>query len=151
MFWKIAFKNNTLIGLRTKSLFGWCFAHFCNNVFIYYFIIIIIIYYQHQPQPQPSTTTASHHSPTKPTVTATHPPATTSWPTARPTDNHILTHCKTHHKPAKPNLDFNKTPPLATTDQQNSTARERDRSHRKPCWARERSASDWRSPAPPWS
>ena len=53
--------------------------------------------------------------------------------------NHILTHCKTHHKPTKPNHNFNKTLPPVTTDQQISTARERNRSTNR------------RSPAPPRS
>jgi hypothetical protein len=51
-----------------------------------------------------------------------------------------------HHKPTKPHQKFNKTPPLATINQQNSTARERererererDRSFREPRRGRDR-------------
>ena len=61
-----------------------------------------------------------------------HPPEST------PTGNAIVTHHKTHHKinkspttsnhkPTKPHQKFNKTLPPATTNQQNSTARERER------------------------
>jgi hypothetical protein len=88
---------------------------------MHYFIIIIIIIIllSTLTRPQPPASTASHHS-----QQHNH-------------RNHILTHCKTHHKPTKPNHNFNKTPPPATTDQQISTARERNRSHSEPRWASE--------------
>jgi hypothetical protein len=100
---------------------------------MHYFIIIIIILLSTPTRPQPPASTASHHS-----QQHNH-------------RNHILTHCKTHHKPTKPNHNFNKTPPPATTDQQISTTRERNRSYSEPRWVRERSVSNRRNPAPPRS
>ena len=103
------------------------YLEYCFYALFYYYYYYYFTINTNSPQPPASTT--SHHS-----QQHNH-------------RNHILAHCKTHHKPTKPNHNFNKTPSLATTDQQNSTVRERDRSHREPRWARERSASDQRSPA----
>jgi hypothetical protein len=94
---------------------------------MYYFIIIIIFFLLSTPtRPQPPASTASHHS-----------------------QQH--NYRQPHLNPLQDPPQTNKTQPPATTDQQISTARERNRSHSEPRWARERSASDRRSLAPPRS
>jgi hypothetical protein len=148
VFWKIAFKNNVLIGLRTKSLFGWCFAHFCSNVFIYYFIILrIIIFLQSTPT---STTATDKHSHRQPLLATIH---------QQNQQSQQHTHWQPHLDPLQDPPQINKTQPQL---QQNPTIshhrptnlhREREGSvpSRAALGERERSASDRRSPAPPRS
>ena len=124
--------------MRTKILFGRYFPHYleyCFHVLFYYYYFFTIN--------TNSTTATGKHSHQQAQLATIHSNTTTG--------NHILTHCKTHHKPTKLNHNFNKNPPLATTDQQISTARESNWSLSEPRRARERSASNRQSPAPPRS
>ena len=100
---------------------------------IIFLLLLLFFYYQHQLD----------HSHRQAQLATIHSNTTTGnyiWLTTRPTTNQQNT-----------NHNFNKTPPPATTDQQISTMRERNWSHSEPRWARERSASNRRSLAPPRS
>ena len=97
---RIVIKNNIIIDLRTKFLFGNNFWLVQSNVFIYYFIIIIFTGLEKKfpvthHQPPPDRPKSNHHRRDPPQTplqtTASHPdtltktqPATTETPVHKP-------------------------------------------------------------------